>query len=487
MRLRSGRRCRIAELCAPVSLSPAHIRQLMRCHVLLRGPILASACFAHIPRRLLAWLSRLCLAFAFARCTRARSPPLSVSVCVCLCEALFSCDCLFFFFLGCTPLLSVSLPVPLCPRLSLLGLAVYLSVSHFYLPPTSSVMLRWHLAPFLEPIQSTPSGEWWWFKQRCCLPPPQNLSNSTNLSDWMHAGVSSMSNMTNTSQRCCPIPDGNSSASNLSITALAARDLRGNAPSNSSSLLQNCSWGIGVVCPEPPIPAPPDPPPGRIPDEDGGLYVAGVVAGGVSGIGDIQLNCTGRPGQGDGEKQWSQVVALRRQEDGSVVQKGGFILRLNSTGRTWWAQGPVPAVHGPKRVLAGIRLAPWLSTSPDTYAAHGMPARVGARAAGAVGVYVICRLKTVSTEPQPSDVVSVWVARQNATATLNLTRVPGDALLVALLAGIEGDVSWLRLVSGPSLALDVGAPAAGASGSSPAESLAYIPASWKGGALTMQR
>ena len=77
--------------------------------------------------------------------------------------------------------------------------------------------------------------------------------------------------------------------------------------------------------------------------------------------------------------------------------------------------------------------------------------------------------------------------RHTTTAALNLTRVPGDALVIALLAGVHGDVAWLRMVSGPSLSLDLGKPAAGAAGSFTSDSLLYIPASWSSGALSVQR
>jgi hypothetical protein len=79
------------------------------------------------------------------------------------------------------------------------------------------------------------------------------------------------------------------------------------------------------------------------------------------------------------------------------------------------------------------------------------------------------------------------VQRLATTAALNLTRVPGDALVVTLLAGVHGDVAWLRMVSGPSLSLDLGVPASGAAGSLASDSLVYIPASWTSGALSVQR
>ena len=370
------------------------------------------------------------------------------------------------------------------------------------------------------------------------------------------AANSSSSNITNAT-RCCPIPR-NSTANTSNVTDAAAL-LSGlsisdasfsSSSSNTSNFLQNCSWGVGFVCPEPPAPKPPDHPPSPIPDEDGGIFVAGVIVarggggggeggaggdGGLGGLRELWLNCTSRPGQGGGGRQWSEVVALPSQSHqgraAGGVRSGGFVLRLNSTGSSRWVQGLVPAISGGKRSLAGIRLSPWISTSPDTYAAHSMPTGGGAEAAGAAGVYVICLLKATSTgAPDPADGVAAWVDRQNASAALNLTRVPGDALLLALLAGAGGDLRWLRLfpppppppfslthtqvfapclgplslsraraqtwththrwlrlVSGPSLSLDLATPASGASGAMVSDSLAYVPLSWKGGALTMQR
>ena len=280
------------------------------------------------------------------------------------------------------------MPVNLCPYGShhcYISNVSHVILSPWILPFVFSV-LRAALAP-KEPPQSTPVGEWWWFRERCCLPPPTNLSNFSDA--WSQTGDRTMSNSTNTTA-CCAI--GLTNASNLT---LEARIFLGFNASSNSSIFQNCSWGVGAVCPRPPpdLPIEPIEP---IPDADGGVYVAGVAAAGGGGLGDVWLNCTSRPGRAGGGEQWSEVLSLRQEGGAAPARSGGFVLRLNSTGRNWWLRGPVPALSGASRQLSKVRLAPWVATGADTLAAHGMAHGHGPGAAPAAGVYLVALLQAAA-------------------------------------------------------------------------------------------
>ena len=221
--------------------------------------------------------------------------------------------------------------------------------------------------------------------------------------------------------------------------------------------------------------------------EDGGVYVAGVSTAQSSVLSRIYLACS------SAFRNWTESLTLHDLAAGAGGggdvgggRHAGFVLRMNARGHSSWVQGPLLAVYG-SRVLAHLRIAPWLSTRLNTQKAHGMAGAAGEGGVSGVasGVYVIGLLKA-SAAARDSDVVRFRVERYNTTAQINLTRVPGDAAVVALLDHDAGAVAWLRVVSGPSLQLDLGAPAAGVAMSSADETLLYVPASWSSGALTAQ-
>ena len=221
-------------------------------------------------------------------------------------------------------------------------------------------------------------------------------------------------------------------------------------------------------------------------EEDGGVYVAGVFTAQSSVLSRIYLACS------SAFRNWTESLTLHdlaAGAGGGGVEGGGrhagFVLRMNARGHSSWVQGPLFAVSG-SRVLAHLRISPWLSTKLDTQKAHGMAGAAGEGGVSAVasGVYVIGLFK--ASAESDSDVVRFRVERYNTTAQINLTRVPGDAAAVALLDRDAGAVAWVRVVSGPSLQLDLGVPAAGVAMSSADETLLYVPASWSSGALTAQ-